>query len=121
MHAQASPPNDALQKLLGPLQNQEPSEFQNGLDPSLPGLDETLQWEPDGLPTWWPQERLPEDGPAWSAQERRHVLLRNLREHLPNPFPVPLTKHSERQQLVDTLRHIYDALISRALAILTSS
>ena len=121
MHAQASPPNDALQKLLGPLQNMEPSEFQNGLDPSLPNLDDTLQWEPDGLPTWWPQNRPREDGPPWSAEERRRVLLRNLREHLPGPFPVSPTTRTEQQQVVNTLRHIYDGLISRALHILSSS
>jgi hypothetical protein len=121
MHAQASPPNDALQKLLGPLQSADPSQFQNGLDPHLPSLDDTLKWEPDGLPTWWPQQRPPEDGPPWSPDERRHVLLRNLREHLPSPFPVSPTKPAERQQLVNTLRHIYDGLISRALRILSSS
>ena len=118
MHAQVSPPDDVLQKLLGPLQSADPTEFEDRLDPSLPSIDDTLQWEPDGLPTWWPEERWPEDGPPWSAQERGDVLLRNLREHLPRLFTVSPVTPSERQTVVDTLRYIYGALTGRALGVL---
>ena len=113
-------PKDVLQHLLEPLQSADPVAFQNGLDPSLPGLDDTLQWEPDGLPTWWPANREL-DGPPWKPEERRAVLLRNLREHLPSAFPNRPTTFVEQQQLVDTLRHINGALTSRAQGILASS
>lgn len=115
-----NPPPDALQYLLVPLQSADPVEFENHLDPSLPSLDETLQWEPDGLPSWWPKEREL-DGPPWSPAERRQVFLRNLSEHLPSGFPERPRTPSERQQLANTLRHLHGALRSRALGILASS
>jgi len=116
-----SPHPDVLQRLLGPLQSLDPADLQNGLDPSLPSLDETLQWEPDGLPSWWPEKRPSQDGPPWNPSERRSVLLRNLREHLPRAFPPTPQTHDEKQQLVTTLRHIHGALLSGASAILASS
>lgn len=116
-----APSPDALQKLLGPLQSLDPSRLRNGLDPSLPSLDDTLQFESDGLPTWWPESRPSDDGPAWSPGERRNVLLRNLREHLPSAFPETPKTPDEKQQLANTLRHIHGALIYGASGILASS
>jgi hypothetical protein len=120
MPDQVSPPKDNLQKLLGPLQNLDPYQFQNGYHPSVPSLDETLQWEHDGLPIWWPQDRG-EAGPPWSPSERRLVLLRNLREQLPSTFPASPQTFSEQQTLVDTLRRIYDGVLSGASDILSLS
>lgn len=99
---------DDLQKLLGPLQAADPSEFQNHRDPTWPSLDETLQWEPSGLPTWW---ALRQGSPA--------ALLRNLRESLPTSLTTPKTS-DERQQVVDSLRRIYGGLSSGASDILSS-
>jgi len=112
--------NDALQKLLNPLQSADPSEFQDHLGPEAPSLDDTLQWEPDGLPTWWPASREKADGPPWSPSERRQVLLRRLTEHLPPNFPSRPQTPAETQRLVDSLRLTYDALRSGASRILSS-
>lgn len=107
------PPRDALQSLLGPLQSADPLDFQNDRDPSWPSLDETLQWEPNGLPTWWPKSQHREH---WNP---RQVLLRNLRENLPTSLTTPKT-NAERQEVVDSLRRIYAGLISGASGILSS-
>lgn len=112
--------HDDLQKLLGPLQSADPSEFQDHLGPEAPSLDDTLQWNPDGLPTWWPESRDRADGGQWSPSERRKVLLHRLTEHLPPKFPAPPQTPAETQRLVDSLRLTYDALRSGASRILSS-
>lgn len=119
--APSAPPKDELQSMLDPLQAADPSEFRDHLGPEAPSLDETLQWEPDGLPTWWPKHRPAEDGDPWSSRERRTVLLRNLREHLPSRFPDRPRSSAEKQQIVDSLRRTLDGLRSRASHILSSS
>jgi hypothetical protein len=113
--------HDDLQTLLSPLQAADPAEFTNGLGPAVPSLDDTLQWEPDGVPTWWPMERPAEEGTPWTAAQRRAVLLARLREHLPPGFPPHPTSRAEKQQLVDSLRLTYEGLRSGASHILSSS
>lgn len=119
--AQLALQKDDLQKLLHPLQSADPTEFQDHLGPDAPSLDETLQWEPDGLPTWWPAERPKADGGTWDSAERRTALLRNLREHLPPSFPDQPKTPDEKQQLLDSLRRTYDGVRSGASRILSSS
>jgi len=114
------PPKDELNALLEPLLALDPVEagLTNGLDPSLPSLDDTLQWEPDGTPSWWPQKR---QGQSWSPKERRFVLLRNLKERLPQNFPPKPRTLPEKQVLANTLRLTHGALIFGASGILDLS
>lgn len=118
------PPQDDLQKLLEPLQAADPDEFKDqlaGLEG--PSLDDTLQWELDGLPSWWPKVNRSgdEDLRNWSPSQRRAVLLRNLRDELPSTFPASPKTSSEKQTLVDTLRHIHGGLAYAASDILSWS
>lgn len=113
--------NDALQKLLGPIQASDPEEFEDNYGPEAPSLDETLEWQPDGLPSWWPLHRYVEGEKPWNPQERRQVLLRNLKETLPRDFPAQPKMSSDKQKLVDSLRHIHGGLSLSAQVILSSS
>ena len=110
-HPPAHPSPDPLQLLLGSVQALGPEAFpslnQQAQSPDLPSLDETLQWEPDGRPTWWPHSRP--------------LLLQHLRENLPARFPNQPTTHFEQQQLVAALHHTHGALHSGALDIPSSS
>lgn len=111
---------DALQRLLAPLQTADPSQFQDTMPEASVDLDDTLTFDPNGLPTWWPVSRSQEHGGPWSPAERRSVLLRNLKDHLGPGFPAQATTPAERQKLVDSLRHTYDGLRSGAIRILSS-
>ena len=118
-----SPPLDDLQALLAPVQHLSDQDLVNLPSEDSPDVlsnEELLSFRPDGTPAWWPLSR-DENGNDWSLSQRRRVLLRRLRENLPEDFPQTPSQPSDVHKLVRSLRHIAYGLTSQASGILSSS
>lgn len=108
-HPQDDLPQDALQRLLAPLQGMSLEQAEaldpDGRNPDLLLTEQLLSFNHLGLPLWWPLEGHNGQGP-------RRALLAAIRETLPEDFQPTDASPSNMRLLVSTLRRIASELTS---------